>query len=165
MDSSISYWVNQINNFTCNFFNFMSERPRARRGDVTAYPTMHRPKSPREPQIHLFLVSHTPVVSCGGVCVCEARAGSDRPPAEDWRSTARVSPSRSSRARGKRSASARVSPLCLKLMSKENNDAGWRLCPRPNSREEFLKGLRSVCEVTHLLSEMPSRTRICPETP
>ena len=53
--------------------------------------------------------------------------------------------------------------LCLKLMSKENNDAGWRPYPRWTYEINFWKGIGLPAEVTCLLCEMPLGTRTYPD--
>lgn len=52
---------------------------------------------------------------------------------------------------------------CLKLMSKENNDAGWRPCPHTIYEMNFWRGKGLPAEVTCLLREMPRGTRTFPE--
>lgn len=59
--------------------------------------------------------------------------------------------------------SSTIEWLCLKLMSKENNDAGWRPCPRWTYEINFWKGTGLPVEVTCLLRKMPCRTRTSPD--
>lgn len=48
-------------------------------------------------------------------------------------------------------------------MSKENNDAGWRPCPRWTYEINFWKGIGLPAAVTCLLCEMPCGTRTYPD--
>lgn len=60
-------------------------------------------------------------------------------------------------------SSSAVDWSCLKLMSKENNDAGWRPYPRCTYEINFWKGTGLPALVTCLLCEMPCGTRTYPD--